>query len=343
MTVDVDALLSALGEIHEGKRSGLAALASLWQLDAAGVLEATRPPNANELTEARAQRGFEVLANVSRALAGLGAEHPASQIVSEHSGHVRDLGRALLQALQASEPPPGNPNERNRQLQTVNQQVLNVTRALGPAIAATVVEGELGRSAAEARKAADSAKAAQTVAEEAAEATQKQFDDIRHQATESAALARSIDFKNLAGDHAKASMRWLGVATLLAAFLACLAVYFLFCWAPKTAQLAWVHLPSEVLLFSIGAFALAVATKTFRVHKHLEEVYKQRVATVDTFLSFLNAAEDEETRRAVFLEIAKALYQPQPPGYLSSGGPEAPGPIAVAMLREVGAMKSSPH
>ncbi len=77
---------------------------------------------------------------------------------------------------------------------------------------------------------------------------------------------------------------------------------------------------SKVLLVAVCFYALAIASKNYKAHRHNAVVNKHRQNALQTFETFVKAASDSQTKNAVLLEAARTIFGNQATGYLSKDG-----------------------
>jgi len=77
---------------------------------------------------------------------------------------------------------------------------------------------------------------------------------------------------------------------------------------------------SKIMLIVVCFYALSIASRNYKAHRHNSVVNKHRQNALQTFETFVKAASDVQTKNAVLLEAARTIYGSQSTGYLTKGG-----------------------
>ncbi|MBK8615156.1 MAG: hypothetical protein IPN85_17235 [Flavobacteriales bacterium] len=77
---------------------------------------------------------------------------------------------------------------------------------------------------------------------------------------------------------------------------------------------------TKVVLIAACFYALSLAARNYKAHRHNAVMNKHRQNALQTFETFVKASADEQTRNAVLLEAARTIYGNQSTGYLANTG-----------------------
>jgi hypothetical protein len=84
-------------------------------------------------------------------------------------------------------------------------------------------------------------------------------------------------------------------------------------------KINYVNVIAKFFVFSLGIFAVNFCFKQYSIHRNLEELNRHRKNALKSFQLFSDSiTSDPESRNALMLQVAKAIYDHSPTGYLSS-------------------------
>jgi hypothetical protein len=149
--------------------------------------------------------------------------------------------------------------------------------------------------------------------------------------------AYTSDFGKAAAAAGKTAGRWLCATIVLVVLMIAVAGYFglteeLPTSKVQLAQFAVTRLFLLALLFT----AMIWCSKQYRTNKHEESVSRHRANALNTFQTFISAAEDAPTRDAVLLETTRSIFAISPSGYLGDSDSTSAGPSSVIEVFKAG-------
>lgn len=154
---------------------------------------------------------------------------------------------------------------------------------------------------------------------------------------------QSDEFSKQAKQHGNAAKRWLIAASILGviSLIAVLASFFGWSPTPKTTSEFVRELAGRFVILTLLAYALGFAVRQYTSSKHNETVNQHRQSALQTFETFVSAADDQETKDAVLLEATRSIFAAQPSGFLR-GGHETESPSTIIeVIRRISSASSS--
>lgn len=142
-------------------------------------------------------------------------------------------------------------------------------------------------------------------------------------------------FAQEAKSHRKASWCWLIISGLFAGALIWCAVWLLvsgYAQDVKETGAAIAYATNRVLLLSVLSVGLFMSLKNYSACRHNCVVNEHRSNALLTFDTFSNSAKDEETKKAVLLQVMQAIFAPQPTGYLKTAD-SVQGPQIIEFIK----------
>ncbi len=134
----------------------------------------------------------------------------------------------------------------------------------------------------------------------------------------------SQDFSSLASTHEKLSKRWL-YASAVCIFISLIVSAVVFdLWdiiQKKEQVLTLTQIAPRVIIVSI-VYTIAIwASKNYRNHRHLNVVNTHKQTSLQTFRTFVSAAEgDAAIKHAILIECTRTIFSHSDSGYLGSEG-----------------------
>ena len=133
-------------------------------------------------------------------------------------------------------------------------------------------------------------------------------------------------FSDEAHEHADNAKKWLIATYGIVAGIVAIGVIFL-CYYQRDPNSAMPTFDSvqltvtKVIIFVGLFFALGMATKNYKAHRHNAVLNKHRQNALQTFETFVKAAGgDAQTKNAVLLEATRTIFSNHPTGYLHVDG-----------------------
>ncbi len=168
------------------------------------------------------------------------------------------------------------------------------------------------------------------------------LESIRKAAGATGVGAQSNKFAERAQDHASAARGWLwaivGFGVVAAGYALLLAIAP--GWIVPTDTSGKSHLivafAGRALLISLLLWVVAWSARQYRAHRHNEVINVHRETALNTFESFISAADkDPDTKNAVILQTTQSIFAGLPTGYLSEEPEPAPHTAIVEVVRGV--------
>lgn len=116
-----------------------------------------------------------------------------------------------------------------------------------------------------------------------------------------------------ADEQASSARRWLWAVIVSGVLLLAVVVWLFIETHGLGANPSWEQiarsLASKALAIGVVSYAVTFCSRNFRSHRHLEAVYRQRKASLNTYSAMASALqEDDEGRKVVLAELAKAVF-----------------------------------
>lgn len=131
-------------------------------------------------------------------------------------------------------------------------------------------------------------------------------------------------YENEAKGHGTSAGGWLG-----GVIAATVALTALVTWLVVEAYLApsgadWRMVATQAAAKAVGigvlSYVVTFCSRNYRVHKHLQASYRQRMAALDTYAAMATAlADNQDDKRIVLTELAKAIFAAGDTGFMASG------------------------
>ena len=161
---------------------------------------------------------------------------------------------------------------------------------------------------------------------------------VRAAAAEAGVGQQSIVFEGQVDTDTDTVNRWLGAVIGLGALSVVAVGWLLFAWAPSAETTGEIvrEIGGRFTVLTLVAFALGFTVRQYSSSKHNQTVNRHRQNALRTFETFVSAADDKETKDAVLLEATRAIFAPQPSGFLRSGRePDSPSTM-IEVIRRIG-------
>ncbi|MEA3422206.1 MAG: hypothetical protein U9Q80_00090 [Bacillota bacterium] len=140
------------------------------------------------------------------------------------------------------------------------------------------------------------------------------LDDIKAVAGSTSVAKHSEIFMTESKNHEKARKWWL-VATvvmiLVSAAYGVLLFFNILDIASEYSQSLYATVQislAKIILFSMLSYALFLCNKNYRVHQHLSEINKHRHNALRTFETFIESANDAQTKNAILLQASQIIF-----------------------------------
>jgi hypothetical protein len=168
---------------------------------------------------------------------------------------------------------------------------------------------------------------------------------MRRAAAEVGVAQHAIYFKNEAEEDARGSVRWFWAtvgASALTILFGGFAIWFYSTHAltMEPAQAAQLAI-AKLAVFSVLYFGILWTSRTYRALRHNCTINRHRQNALSTFETFVKAATDDQTKNAVLLYAAQAIFAPQITGYISKDAEPQSASHVVEILR--GALARETH
>lgn len=151
--------------------------------------------------------------------------------------------------------------------------------------------------------------------------------------------AHATKFQTIAAKHTKLGYVWLIAVLLLTGAIVGTSVYFMSHQLPSGPlnDAATIQkIASKLVFISTLYFAVIVAARNYRAHRHLTVINEHRQTALDTFETFVKAAnKDEATKNAVLLEATRCIFASTTTGYLGAEE-ENPNNRIIEIFKMVG-------
>lgn len=92
---------------------------------------------------------------------------------------------------------------------------------------------------------------------------------------------------------------------------------------------------SKTVIFSVFAYLIIVSIRNFSAHKHNWTVNNHRRNALSTFETFLECSQDKQVREALLLQVAEAVFKPQPTGHVKDDGDHSSSNSIVEIIRNI--------
>ena len=190
-------------------------------------------------------------------------------------------------------------------------------------------------AAAETAQQRDIAKATVAETERIVEEARSVLKSIQSIAAEAGVGQQSTVFGDQATNDRSTSEKWL-VRACWAGGVSLVAVFVVVFWplSAETTSEAVRTIGGRLAILTFFAFVLGFTVRQYTSSKHNEMVNLHRANALRTFTTFVGAASDQEMKDAVLLEATRAIFAPQPSGFLRAGHEtESPSTIIEVIRR----------
>jgi hypothetical protein len=96
---------------------------------------------------------------------------------------------------------------------------------------------------------------------------------------------------------------------------------------------------AKLFLFSLLVGGIIWCGRNYRAHRHTYVVNKHRQNAPSTFDTFINSAQDQQTKSAVLLQATQAIFAPHSTGYISQEGESGGLPQVFEIVRNIAESK----
>ena len=168
-----------------------------------------------------------------------------------------------------------------------------------------------------------------------AEEARSVLESIQDIAAEAGVGQQSTVFGDQATNDSSTSEKWL-VRACIAGGGSLIAVCAVIFWplSAETTSEAVRAFGGRLAILTFFAFVLGFTVRQYTSSKHNETVNLHRANALRTFTTFVGAASDQEMKDAVLLEATRAIFAPQPSGFLRAGHEtESPSTIIEVIRR----------
>ena len=168
-----------------------------------------------------------------------------------------------------------------------------------------------------------------------AEEARSVLESIQDIAAEAGVGQQSTVFGDQATNDSSTSEKWL-VRACIAGGGSLIAVCAVIFWplSAETTSEAVSAFGGRLAILTFFAFVLGFTVRQYTSSKHNETVNLHRANALRTFTTFVGAASDQEMKDAVLLEATRAIFAPQPSGFLRAGHEtESPSTIIEVIRR----------
>lgn len=150
-------------------------------------------------------------------------------------------------------------------------------------------------------------------------------------------------FQNEATTLSKKADNWLIGSFVLLALIIGLGILYINCFTiDKDGTPAYViqYSITKILIFTSLFYALAICSRNYKALKHNSIINKHRQNALNTFETFVKAAnDDEQTKNAILLEVTRTIFSSQQTGYLSNEGENEPSNKIIEIIKNVSSSK----
>lgn len=219
--------------------------------------------------------------------------------------------------------PTGTIQAFTQQIKSIEQQLLTI---VAPWLGfLSYKRGDVERKVQEFDRALAGVRDREQEALERSEEVVKQMNELlasaRQAAAETGVATFTENFKGEANGYSDAAQKWLRAAVCGAA-LTVLAAGFLWFWTEPGLDQGQLFqkLSTKLVLLALLFSATLWCGRVYKAMKHLETINRHRAVSIQTLQAFVKAASDEQTRNAVLMEAARAVFGPVPTGFVEQGG-----------------------
>lgn len=162
-------------------------------------------------------------------------------------------------------------------------------------------------------------------------------DSIRKAAGATGVGRESTHFDQRANAHRRQGTVWLAATIVLVAIFAIYAGGLAFSIrlvpAATDSRAAIIQIAGRLLLASVLLWAIAVAQRNYKAHRHNEILNRHRQTALATFETFVASTSNPEIKDAVLVQTTQSIFSVQPSGYLNTEPEGPPQTTIVEILR----------
>ena len=154
----------------------------------------------------------------------------------------------------------------------------------------------------------------------------------RAASAEAGAAAFTEDYRKEAKSRRSQGRIWIGVAAFFALLALGVAASVIFGWwieKPENGLQLALNVGGRVMAFSLLLYATVWCGQVALANLHQESVNSHRANSIMTLQAFREAVGDPNVKDAVVLEAARATFENVPPGFVSKGADQSPGPLRI--------------
>jgi hypothetical protein len=172
------------------------------------------------------------------------------------------------------------------------------------------------------------------------EEIQKTLESVRRAAADVGVSQHSLVFKEAAEEYEKKSKGWLTATISLSIATAIWGAFSFFIHPPgdppTTAQIIQFSI-AKLIVLSALYYSLVWAARNYQAHKHNYIVNRHRQNALQTFETFIKAAQgDPDTKNAVLLQTTQSIFSAQPSGYIHKDTESDSPNKFIELIRAVG-------
>lgn len=154
----------------------------------------------------------------------------------------------------------------------------------------------------------------------------------RAASAEAGAAAFTEDYREEAAARRNQGRIWIGGAAAFALLALGMAAWVIFGWmieTPENGLQVALSIGGRVMAFSVLLYATVWCARVALANLHQESVNSHRANSIMTLQAFREAVGDPDVKDAVVLEAARATFENVPPGFVSKGADQGPGPLRI--------------
>ncbi|MEM9652309.1 MAG: hypothetical protein AAGA65_09455 [Actinomycetota bacterium] len=161
-------------------------------------------------------------------------------------------------------------------------------------------------------------------------AAERALEAIRSATARGGVSVEAVTFEERAEAHRNAALRWLVSMGVFGA----VAVVFVVAGAAmldtggSTSELV-ASAGVRFVLLSLLLYGLGYSGRNYAASRHSQVLNEHRADALNTFEAFVEGSSSLEVRDAVLLEATRAVFGPQPSGYLKGGAAEGQSPSTI--------------
>lgn len=163
------------------------------------------------------------------------------------------------------------------------------------------------------------------------------LENVKSASAEIGVTQHAVFFDKESKYHSKMSLAWLA-STLVIGILTIIWGYMSFQTKTigSTVGDSISELGSKVIVLSVLYYILVWSAKNYNASRHNFIVNKHRQNALSTFETFVNAAEDFETKNAVLIQATQSIFSNQPSGYINKDNEQETPNKVIEIMRSIG-------